>query len=729
MSMNIRINASQFLVRGLFVARALVALSLSCAEPEPERIIVLVERPPFDAGVVTDGGSDDRPGPVRAEEIPFYEAWRGSAHADRTSVAFNNWNKEGAVPTTCGRCHSSEGFIDFLGGDGSIPGQVDRPAPVQSEIRCTTCHNRAALSLTSVTFPSGAKVGGLGREATCMTCHQGRASGADVDKAIKTLALPDDDTASAALNFTNIHYYPAAATLYAGEAKSGYQYPGKRYDVRFRHVPEANTCIGCHDAHSSKIKIDLCATCHKGVKDGAGLRTIRMMSSVGRDYDGDGDVTEGVAGELNGSRDKLLAAMKRHGVERKAPLCYNAAAYPYWFADTNADGTCGADEALATNGYKAWTPRLLRAAFNYQLATKDPGAFAHNAKYIMELLYDSITDVNSAVAVKVDMSRSVRGDRGHFDGTGIPARNWDADDAVNATCSRCHSGEVGFRFFVDHGVSINVPETGNGLECGTCHAKVGEAWDLVTVKNTPFPGGKTLALGGSDNLCGTCHSGRVAKADLDAAIAAKDYKFMNVHYLPAAAVREGGRAVVGYEYAGKTYAGQLKHQGGIQCTSCHDPKASQHTFSIVDSWESRCKSCHADANGQPEKIRQVRLLDYDGDGKTDEPLAAELDGLAEKLLEAMAASAGPGGLCYSSATYPYFFKDADGDAKTTCGPSDAAAANRFVAWTPKLMKVAHNYQLSRKDPGAWAHNFDYVAQLLIDSIEDLGGKLAGVHRP
>jgi hypothetical protein len=45
------------------------------------------------------------------------------------------------------------------------------------------------------------------------------------------------------------------------------------------------------------------------------------------------------------------------------------------------------------------------------------------------------------------------------------------------------------------------------------------------------------------------------------------------------------------------------------------------------------------------------------------------------------------------------------------------------------MKAAFNYQLSRKDPGAWAHNFDYVAQLLYDGIADLGASVTNLTRP
>ena len=45
------------------------------------------------------------------------------------------------------------------------------------------------------------------------------------------------------------------------------------------------------------------------------------------------------------------------------------------------------------------------------------------------------------------------------------------------------------------------------------------------------------------------------------------------------------------------------------------------------------------------------------------------------------------------------------------------------------MKAAYNYQLARKEPGAWAHNFDYVAQLLYDSVADLGGSVTDLSRP
>lgn len=659
-------------------------------------------------------------------QIPYYDKWLSSAHADRTAEAFKHWDAEGEVPTTCGRCHSSQGFIDYVGGDGTAAFQVDRAAPTGSVVNCVTCHDPAAVALSEVRFPSGATIKDLGPEARCMTCHQGRAAGPQVDAAITKAAVANDDTVSDQLSFLNIHYFPAAATLYAGRAKGGYQYAGKQYDTRFRHVPGFDTCVGCHDPHTARPRFDACVSCHPSATDVAGARDIRMMSSALRDYDGDGNLEEGVYYELVGLREKLAATIRQYGKEKQAPICYDEHAYPYFFKDTNDDGTCQPDEAQSANGFKSWTPRLMRAGFNYQMSAKDPGAFAHNAKYIMELLYDSIADLNQALVAKTDLSRAARGDFGHFDGASAAARNWDKDDMVNANCSRCHSGSDGFRFFVQHGVSVIVPETANGLDCATCHTSFGSTFDVLKPASVTFPSGVTRMEPGNDNLCSTCHAGRAAKKDVDAIIASGKLNFVNVHYLPAGGIKLGSAAAVGYEYPQQTYAGPLTHPGGVQCTSCHDPVASKHTFLVRDAWSTACRSCHADANGDPKLIRLQHRADYDGDGNVTEPLAAEIAGMAAKVLRAMATA---GALCYSSSTHPYFFKDTDASGDGVCSAAEAVSTNRFAAWTPALVKAAHNFQISQKEPGAWAHNFDYVGQLLYDSAIDVSGSAAGMVRP
>ena len=83
-------------------------------------------------------------------QVPNFEAWLGSAHADYGAEAFTHWNEDGEVPTTCARCHTSTGFQDFLGADGTDPGVVDAAAPIGQGIDCQACHNTGADVLDAV---------------------------------------------------------------------------------------------------------------------------------------------------------------------------------------------------------------------------------------------------------------------------------------------------------------------------------------------------------------------------------------------------------------------------------------------------------------------------------------------------------------------------------------------------------------------------------------------------
>ena len=208
----------------LFIAIALLAIGLvlvACAPAAPAAPTTAPAAPTTAAPVPTAAPT---PPPL---DVPFLDLWKGSAHADAKAEAFNHWNTSSdpsvapAVPKACARCHSTTGYQDFLGADGSAAGVVDKDQPIGQVLTCVACHNPAASALVSVTFPSGLSVSDLGPEARCMECHQGRASGATVDASIKTAGLTDDDTGSDKLGFTNIHYLAAGAMLYGSEAAGG----------------------------------------------------------------------------------------------------------------------------------------------------------------------------------------------------------------------------------------------------------------------------------------------------------------------------------------------------------------------------------------------------------------------------------------------------------------------------------------------------------------------------
>jgi len=125
------------------------------------------------------------------------------------------------------------------------------------------------------------------------------------------------------------------------------------------------------------------------------------------DYDGDGNFEEGIYNEITTLYDALYDAIQTYAADvAGTAIAYDSHAYPYWFIDTNENGEADPDEANFGNQYASWTPRLLRAAYNYQYVTKDPGAYSHNPLYIIQVLYDSLSDLGTQV--DVDMTGMAR---------------------------------------------------------------------------------------------------------------------------------------------------------------------------------------------------------------------------------------------------------------------------------------------------------------------------------
>ncbi|MEZ4869631.1 MAG: hypothetical protein R3C14_50365 [Caldilineaceae bacterium] len=663
--------------------------------------------------------------------IPFLNDWAGSAHADFTAEAFNHWNEEdpAQVPETCAKCHSSIGHLDFLGVDGSAAGVVDQPAPIGTVIECVACHNSVNITKTSVVMPSGLEITGLGDESRCMECHQGRESTVSVNATIAKAEVADEDTISDQLGFRNIHYYAAAATKYGTLAKGGYEYEGQAYDANFAHVDEFNTCIECHNSHTLKVRVDKCAGCHEDVKTVEDLKNVRMAGSA-VDYDGDGNTEEGIYYELEGVRDLLYQAIQAYASEiTQTPIAYSPNTHPYFFIDTNENGVVDPEEEVGDNRYASWTARLVKAAYNYQTSVKDPGAFAHGGKYIIELLYDSTSDLNTALAEPVDLSAAHRIDAGHFAGSQEPFRHWDAEGVVPGTCAKCHT-PGGLPMLLKEGVTISQPPS-NGLQCTTCHNDLQE-FTRYEVKEVKFPSGAVVTPPDQNSgLCLNCHQGRESTVsvnkligDTEADTVSDSLRFLNVHYFAAGATRFGTEAKGAYEYADKEYAGFFDHSNVSSCTDCH----GAHSLEV--DWES-CIECHEEVETK-EDIFAIRYYfdDWDGDGNTDEGVAGEIDTMLETLYSAMSQYADETigtKLAYTPNSYPYFFIDTNGNG--TVDADEANNDNRFNSWSPRLLRAAYNYQYVQKDPGAFAHNAPYILQVLYDSIEDVGGDVSSMTRP
>lgn len=329
------------------------------------------------------------PDAVAIQQNEFITAWARSGHSDASSLAFSYWNKAGTIPPACSVCHSGTGFRSFHGFDGSTPGLPAQPVPVGGVVDCETCHNAGLASVTAITFPSGISHPVNTGEASCMTCHQGRAAGITVEKAVISMS---EDTPNAELKFINPHYTTAAATMLGGYGGMGFQYPAKEYSGRFLHARPVETCASCHDPHSLSVPEQTCLTCH-AVGTAKDIRISRIS------FDGSGDLKKGIQADIAANAARLKGMLEEYAVKvAGVALHYDGHQNPYFFADANGDGV--ADEVDGKPViYNAWTPRLLKAAYNWKFVGSDAGIHVHNPHYALELLYDSMEDLAGPVGI------------------------------------------------------------------------------------------------------------------------------------------------------------------------------------------------------------------------------------------------------------------------------------------------------------------------------------------
>ena len=331
--------------------------------------------------------------PAAAEEdmtlAEITEAWLIGPHGDYRSRSFTYWNEDGEIPPGCAACHSETGMLDWLGADGTAALSVEHPGTINTVIGCASCHVAEAEALDAVPFPSGVVVSGLGGSATCSMCHGGRAS---TDRVMAATGGLQPDTVAPDLGFINVHYGIAAAVMHGSDVRGGFQYEGAEYAGRFDHVPSADSCIDCHAPHTTEVAEDGCIACHQGTNDITAIRTRHS------DFDGDGDTSGGIIEEIEGLHAILYAAIRTYATEvAGADVAYAPGSFPYFFTDLDGSGAIEAAEEAFPNRYASWTPRLLMAAYNYQVVAQDDAAWVHNPTYALQLLHDSVMDLAQVI--------------------------------------------------------------------------------------------------------------------------------------------------------------------------------------------------------------------------------------------------------------------------------------------------------------------------------------------
>jgi hypothetical protein len=511
-----------------------------------------------------------------------------------------------------------------------------------------------------------------------MSCHMGRNSGVTVQAYLDN----SSNVAPYDLNAVSPHHGPAGANLYGNMSGIGYEFDGKSYASKFEHVTTNDSCTECHSPHSTALAVTTnhggdadgdgvdakpCVACHTDMVTDEDARDIRMTASA-VDYDGDGDITEGMYYEIEGLKALLVTALNNAG----------------------ATGT-GAGRPGFSN---LTTAVMLQAAYNYKVVAEDPGIYAHNSSYAIQLLYDSIE------AVGGDVSGLKRDANGHFASADEAFRHWES--GMSDSCARCHSSEGAQIFFATSDTVFEYTREdtmgiSSGLACETCHvvdsdtvltpasAEVVAAPAYTTFYADQATGAVfTMPAKGKSNLCISCHGGRNYGPYEQVTNNALTGSIRGNHYYPAAGTFFNTQ---GYEFEGKVYDATAGHTslGGSTdgpCVTCHMTGATPeelHEFTIDFSTNTVCSTCHSYASPtSPAEYASIKAA-----------YIAALELLDEEIVTKL---------------------NPDFSGHSVPAPNGS--------WGSKEnMGAVFNYLYLEEEPGAFAHAPLYTKRLIFDSID------------
>ncbi len=308
----------------------------------------------------------------------------GAAAFYETSGHKNIGNYAYANGSGCQVCHTNEGFIQQVKGVKiESADYVANP----SAIGCFTCHDPHttgdfALRVSAPGTLSSGESYDFGEGNLCASCHQARRAANDYVK-----ANPADATVS---SHYGAHHGPQADILAGANA---YEYPGKSYSSTMHTAVIKDGCVQCHMAlpesrysmtpaigghsfniasevhESPKVNTSGCIKCHTDIKQVSGQEMFDITAKA--DYDNDGTI-EPVQSEVQGLLDYFVNKSGSGLLQQLSPPMYKA------------------DGSWNTARNTARSTEEMAALYNYKMILEDRSLGVHNAKYTIQILYDTI---------------------------------------------------------------------------------------------------------------------------------------------------------------------------------------------------------------------------------------------------------------------------------------------------------------------------------------------------
>jgi mono/diheme cytochrome c family protein len=343
---------------------------------------------------------------------------------------------------------------------------------------------------------------------------------------------------------------------------------------------------------------------------------------------------------------------------------------------------------------------------------------------------------------------------GHGDINAAPWVHYDF--TTRDTCNFCHTA-AGFakavgNNFTDKKALSTTTLGKQPLTCDGCHSSndfansvrsVSQFTATYTDAPTQYPNV------GASNLCIPCHAGRESGDSIkNSASDFSNTSFKNSHYLAASGIIFSKN---GYHYDNRNYDSNIKNDGtansfrhddlgvgptGVAaadayisannlnsagpCVVCHLTSEklgvkTSHRFSPFTEYavgdnalNPVCVTCHSTRGAGSN----AKVAWFEGQWKV------RIDAALDALKDQMALKG-----IYYNASYPYFYKDPNGDG--TLSPDEVISANGYKTWDlaygagtgKNTMGTAFNYNLLLREPGAVAHNRYYSRRLIYDAID------------
>lgn len=351
-----------------------------------------------------------------------FQQWQLSNHAD-----YDLARERGASSGNCARCHSGNGFVAWSRLDFDPDQQVNvtwDEDTVQPQV-CAACHNPHDTGTTSGTDETDAKVRvmgnthqllagftaiGVGKGATCMTCHNSRAGVLHNDNTWDTLTDSEK---------TGSPHHGVQADLIMGQNVYFVQ-PG----IRGKHSLIEDVCVTCHmnktqppdilsynqtgTNHTFAADPNICAECH-----GAGGVTADTVQTVITAYldllqEGLSDSykalmedhypvnigsTCGVADATNPIVDVNWAFSR--GVRLGITLQDGASCTNVQASGITVDDGMPAAQSLVALTLVTDNGNLVKAGWNWSIFSEDEGKGVHNPDLSLRALQGAISAVSA----------------------------------------------------------------------------------------------------------------------------------------------------------------------------------------------------------------------------------------------------------------------------------------------------------------------------------------------